>query len=106
MSENVLRELVMFVVVSMGVPVLSLLLLNKLDAIQGSVFERLSYGWKRFVAVVVAGLFVSVVWLFGLWAGYFEMPQPVPLAWMEAWVAMIFPAGLLQQLLQGFTHKV
>lgn len=102
---NVLKELVIWVVVTAGVPGLTVILLRRIDAIPGSWFERLTYGWKRFTAVVIAGAFVTAVWLFGLYAGYFAMPEPTMLRWMEAWVAIIFPAGLLQQLIQGFVDE-
>ena len=106
MSEvNVLKELAIWVVVTAGAPGLTVILLRRIDALEGSWFERLTYGWKRFVAVAIAGLFVTAVWVFGLYAGYFAMPEPTLLCWMEAWVAMIFPAGLLQQLIQGFADE-
>lgn len=105
METVTLQAIVIYLVTEFGVGGLSVLLLANLDSIKDGWFASLTYGWKRAVSIAVAALIISVVWGFGLWAHYFSVPEPTPLAWLEAWVQMIAPAGLLQQLLHGATKK-
>lgn len=100
-ESNTLLKVIVFLVVTVGVPGLTVIALNHVYKFKR--LAKLADGWKRAVAVAVAIIVVTGLWLFGLYMGYFELPIGDHRAWVEAWFAVIFSAATVQQLIQGFT---
>ena len=101
METATLQTIVVYLVAEFGVPGFSVWLLARLDSIKEGWFAKLSYGLKRAAAIALAALIVSFVWAIGLWFGYFDMPGDGLQPWVEAWVAMVAPAAIVQQLIHG-----
>ena len=100
-SIATLQQLITYIVTTIGVSGFSAWILEYLDSYSDSWFALLSKWQKRLTAFAIAAVAITVIWIIGVFAHYFDTPGPMFQLWLEAWFEVISPAILLQQIIHA-----